>query len=72
MKQRWILIFLLIWIAGVIGILVTSCAYKGNVTLTTRDSFRFISPDVELYPKLHTETTIDNDDDDNPKKEEEK
>jgi hypothetical protein len=63
---------MLIFITGFISILVVSCAYKGNVTLTTRDSFRFISPDFELRPKICTETSIDNDDDDNPSKEEKK
>jgi len=67
MKLRWLICFLV-----VVGLMVAACAYRGNVTINTKDSFRFISPDVELYPEIKTETTIDNDDDGNPAKEEKK
>jgi len=56
---------MLLSVIGLISVFVVSCAYKGNVTLTTKDSFRFISPDFALRPRLHTEPTIDNDDEDN-------
>ena len=61
----------LLCLMGVVGILVVSCAYKGNVTITTRDSMRFISPDLE--PKVHSKmdndrnTEIHNYDDDEEK-----
>ena len=53
MRKRWLLVFLIIYAVGIIGILVTACAYKGNVIIDNRDSFRFISPDLE--PKLDSE-----------------
>jgi len=71
MRKRWLLVFLIIYAAGIIGILITACAYKGNVTITTRDSMRFISPDLE--PKVHSKmdndrnTEIHNYDDDEEK-----
>jgi hypothetical protein len=73
MRKRWLVVFILIYAFGVMAILLTACAYNGNVTINTKDSFRLISPDFELHPKVcNTETIIDNDDDDNLNKEEEK
>jgi len=71
MKLRWTIVFLLIFAIGVAGIMVVSCAYNGDVTINTRDSMRFISPDLEpkVHSKVCTETTIDNDDDEEPKHE---
>jgi len=69
MKKRWILTLILLCFGGITGIMIASCAYNGSVTINTEDSFRFLSPDFELYPQLHNATTIDNDDDDDPDKE---
>ena len=77
-KKRWLIIFLIIYAAGIIGILVTACAYRGNVTITTRDSMRFISPDLEpkVDSKMDNDRTTEihhyDDDEETPNKEEEK
>ena len=70
MKLRWIMALLLLSAIGIAGTLIVSCTLSGDVVLTSRDSFRMLSPDLEVRPKVCTETTIDNDDDDDPDKEE--
>jgi len=68
MRLRWIMMLILISVIGIAGTLIVSCTLSGDVILTSKDSFRIISPDLELYPELHNSTTIDNDDDEKEEK----